>query len=271
MHRAGGRLRHIDEKVDLTVGIKAAARAGIDARRRGQPVPDFRAAGRINTLPPERGADAAENGGAGFAGHGAPPPPFGRQRIGRGRCHLRCGQIPDRRPSPSASGTLLRRPLRLPSATARGRRGRSPSHRAWPPPRSPKRQARSGPRAGHAALKLLAAVGAHHSGQRMRMGQTASHLPQKVDALGRCPASCTPIRSGSAPPPWARVNPAIGVPADRAVDRTVVHAGRTPDTAEHVLEFPAEHLAPPVVQQDDVVFLRTMRVALPPGAGGQRV
>ena len=45
-----------------------------------------------------------------------------------------------------------------------------------------------------------------------------------------------------------RIHPAIGMAADRGVDRTVVHAGRTPDAAQHVLEFRADHRAAAIVQ-----------------------
>ena len=49
--------------------------------------------------------------------------------------------------------------------------------------------------------------------------------------------------------------------ADRAIDRAMVEAGAAADAAEHVLEIAAEHLAPPVVEQDDVVGVRPVWVA----------
>ncbi len=66
------------------------------------------------------------------------------------------------------------------------------------------------------------------------------------------------------------IHPAIGVAADRAVNRAVVHAGGAADAAQHVLEVGAQHRGAAVVHQHDVVFVRTVQIARPPRAGGER-
>ena len=49
------------------------------------------------------------------------------------------------------------------------------------------------------------------------------------------------------------IDPAIGVPADRAIDRAMVEAGGAADAAQHVLQLGAEHRAAPVIDQHDMV------------------
>ena len=79
------------------------------------------------------------------------------------------------------------------------------------------------------------------------------------------PALSTPIRPGvSTLPIGPGIDPAIGVPADRAIDRAMVHAGGAADAAQHVLELGAEHGRAAVVDQHDVVFLRPVEIARPP-------
>ncbi len=58
----------------------------------------------------------------------------------------------------------------------------------------------------------------------------------------------------------AGINPAIGVPADRLIDRAMVHAGAAADATQHILEFAAEHRRSAVVEEDDVIFGRTIRI-----------
>ena len=53
-----------------------------------------------------------------------------------------------------------------------------------------------------------------------------------------------------------RIDPAIGVPADRRVDRAMVHAGAAADAAQHLAELAAEHRGAAVVENDDVIFGR---------------
>src|SRR5262245_62299470 len=57
--------------------------------------------------------------------------------------------------------------------------------------------------------------------------------------------------------------------ADRAVDRAVIKTGAAADAAEHGSEVAAEHLAPSVVEQDDMVLARAVRVAGSGWAGGK--
>ena len=64
-----------------------------------------------------------------------------------------------------------------------------------------------------------------------------------------------------------RIDPAVSVAADRVIDRAVVHAGAAADAAQGVLELAAQHVRAPVVEQDDVIRLRPVRVAGPVRAG----
>jgi hypothetical protein len=52
------------------------------------------------------------------------------------------------------------------------------------------------------------------------------------------------------------------MPADRAIDRAVVHACTAADAAQHVLELGAEHLGAAIVQQHHVIGLRPVGIAL---------
>ena len=91
----------------------------------------------------------------------------------------------------------------------------------------------------------------------MRIGQTSSQRPQKVDALGRCLAFSMPTSAGvTTEPIGPGIDPAIGMAAHRLVDRAVVEAGAAADAAQHVLELGAQHVGAAIVEDDDVVFLR---------------
>ena len=57
--------------------------------------------------------------------------------------------------------------------------------------------------------------------------------------------------------------------ADGAIDWAMIEAGAAADAAEHVLEIAAKHLAPPVVEQDDVVGARPVRVSFARRPGGE--
>ena len=50
----------------------------------------------------------------------------------------------------------------------------------------------------------------------------------------------------------------------------MVHARRATDAAQHVLELRPDHAGPPVVEQDDMVFLRPVEVPGPACPGGER-
>ena len=104
----------------------------------------------------------------------------------------------------------------------------------------------------------------------MRTGHTLSQRPQKVEALGRCPALSTPISDGREHRAHgAGIDPAIGVSADRVIDRAMVHAGAAADAAQHLLEARAEHGGAAVVDENHVVVLRPVRVRAAAGAGGE--
>src|SRR5260370_31847340 len=60
-----------------------------------------------------------------------------------------------------------------------------------------------------------------------------------------------------------RSDPAIGMAADCGVDRAVIHARRTPDTAQHILEFRADHSAAAIVEQNQVVLLGAIEIIRP--------
>ncbi len=68
----------------------------------------------------------------------------------------------------------------------------------------------------------------------------------------------------------AGIHPAIGVAADRAVDRAVVHAGGAADAAQHLLELGPQHRRTAIVDQHDVVLIRSIQVVGPPGTGRER-
>ena len=60
------------------------------------------------------------------------------------------------------------------------------------------------------------------------------------------------------------IDRAVSVAADRAIDRAVIEAGPAADAAQHGGELAAEHLAPPVVEQDDMVGAGAVGIAVPP-------
>ena len=103
-------------------------------------------------------------------------------------------------------------------------------------------------------------------GRGILTGQTLSHLPQKVLALGKWPAFVdADQRGGEDGAHGAGVDPAIRVPADGAVHGAMVHAGGAADAAEHLLELGAEHGGAAVIDEDDVVLLGAVEVR--PGGG----
>ena len=58
------------------------------------------------------------------------------------------------------------------------------------------------------------------------------------------------------------IDRSIGVASDRAIDGAMVEAGAAADAAKHVLEDAAQHLAPSVVEQHDMVGARSVRVVV---------
>src|SRR3954467_4018304 len=67
-----------------------------------------------------------------------------------------------------------------------------------------------------------------------------------------------------------RIDPAISMAPDRGVDGTVIHACRTTDAAEHVLEFRADHRAAAIVEQNHLVLLGAVEVPRPARSRGNR-
>ena len=174
------------------------------------------------------------------------PPASGSGRTGRA-----CARTTQAQPPPPA----------LPAGTAPAGATKNPQN-ARPPRAVAGVRCRSNSRSRQCRISF---------GSGMRTGQTLSHLPQKVEAFGRCPAWSTPIRTGRQHRPHrTRINPAIGMAADRAIDRAMVHAGGATDAAQHVLELGAEHRRAAVVHQHHVIFLRPIQIARPPRAGGER-
>ena len=168
-----------------------------------------------------------------------------RGRSGRRTCRLPApaGRAP--RSSPGERQPAERRRLRPSSAEPARPRPASPAGRV------PGRRREPGPEA-RGRCRTVAGV-RWRSNSRSRQcrisfgsgiftGQTLSHLPQNVLAFGRCPALSTPISARRQHAAHrARIDPAIGVAADRRIDRAMVHAGRAADAAQHLLELGAEH------------------------------
>ncbi|MDF2974733.1 MAG: hypothetical protein K0R61_5183 [Microvirga sp.] len=67
----------------------------------------------------------------------------------------------------------------------------------------------------------------------------------------------------------AGIDPAVSMPADRVIDRAMIHAGAAADAAQHLLEGRAEHGGAAVVEDDDVIVLRPVRIRAAAGAGGE--
>lgn len=65
------------------------------------------------------------------------------------------------------------------------------------------------------------------------------------------------------------IDPSISMSTDRAINRAMVHAGATPDAAQHLAEFRAEQFRAPVVEQHNMVGFRPIDVAGPAWSGGK--
>ena len=102
-------------------------------------------------------------------------------------------------------------------------------------------------------------------------GQTLSHLPQKVEAFGSAFVRSQPgqaRRQHAAHRP--RIDPAVGMAADRAIDRAIIHAGGAANAAEHILELAAEHAGAAIIHQHDMILLRPVQIARPARASAER-
>src|SRR5262249_32476855 len=58
-----------------------------------------------------------------------------------------------------------------------------------------------------------------------------------------------------------------GMDADRLIDRTMIEARAAAYAAQHVLELGAKHIRAAVVEDDDVIFQRTVGIIGAPGTG----
>ena len=80
------------------------------------------------------------------------------------------------------------------------------------------------------------------------------HAPHSVEALASSAASL--LTAGEERredrPDRPGVHPAVGVPADLAVDRTHVEARAAADAFEDLVQLAAEHVGAAVVEDDDV-------------------
>ncbi len=65
----------------------------------------------------------------------------------------------------------------------------------------------------------------------------------------------------------SRIDPAIGVAADRTVDGTVIHARATTNATQHLVKLVAEHLRAAVIEQHHVELLRPVEIFVPARAG----
>ena len=66
------------------------------------------------------------------------------------------------------------------------------------------------------------------------------------------------------------IDPAVGVAADRLIDRAMVHACAAADAAQHVLELAAQHCRAAIVENHDMIGPRTVGIARPARPGRQR-
>ncbi len=149
--------------------------------------------------------------------------------------------------------------LSAPASRSMSRTNRAAA--AWR--RSPRMRGRRAVRpATGAARTRVRASAASASAAGCCTGQTSSQRPQNVEALGRCPALSTPIegrRQHRAHRP--RIDPAIGVAADRAIDRAVVHAGRRSgcSAACRWNSLPSM-VVRPLSSEHDVILVRPVRI-----------
>src|SRR5215470_11040738 len=69
---------------------------------------------------------------------------------------------------------------------------------------------------------------------------------------------------------WPRIDPAVGVTADRGIDRTVIETCRAANTTQHVLKFPTDQGAPAIVEQHDMILLGAVEITRPARSGRDR-
>ena len=171
---------------------------------------------------------------------------------GKSRCRVQ----------PPASGSQRKRPKIFPDQPERKHEQRH-RDRIKPRPRreeAPRGQPRAHRRGREMPLEFALAPVAHQLRQRdahrahflaaPAEGRGVRQMPGVLDADDA-------RRQHRAHRPG--IDPAIGMPADRRVDRAMVHAGAAADAAQHVAELAAEHRGAAVVEDDDVILVRPVR------------
>ena len=121
------------------------------------------------------------------------------------------------------------------------------------------------------ALEFLFPPVTHHAGQRNAHGANLFAAPTK----GRCIGQVMGVLNANER--WrqdgthgARIDPAVGVTPNRAVDRAIIHARRAANTPEHVLALAPNDVAASIVEQHHVIFVNTVRVVSSFRSGHER-
>ena len=78
------------------------------------------------------------------------------------------------------------------------------------------------------------------------------------------------VERGQHRPHRAGIDPAVGMAAEREIDRAMVHAGATADAAQHVGKIRAGQCGTPVVDQDEEGLLGAFRLTRAARSGQQR-
>src|SRR5690606_3593632 len=126
------------------------------------------------------------------------------------------------------------------------------------------------PRLGRRLMLLEFALApvAHHLWQGNAHRADSLTPPAEGGGIGQMPSFLNPDqRRRQHRAHGTRIDPAIGVTANCMIDRAVVHAGTAADAAQQVLELRAQHGGAAIVDQDDMILFRTVRILGPPRAG----
>ena len=261
-------LGHGDEERDLRPGSRLVARSGTRLRVGAA----SRARARQPRLVTGPRLSAAMLPGSARARRSSPAP-LCRSAQSSGSCALPVPACRDTPVQPPARGRERKRPragARAAREAARDARAQAIEPRAARE-EGPEREARRDSGAGdrwrsNSRSRQWRII----LGSGILIGQTLSQRPQKVEALGRWPASSMPMSVGvSTAAHGPGIDPAIGVAADRRIDRAMIEAGGAADAAQHVLELGAEHRGAAVVEQHDVELARGRRDR-PAGAARSR-
>ncbi len=121
-----------------------------------------------------------------------------------------------------------------------------------------------------AAFRVALPPGAHHLGERNAHRADLLAPPAEARGVGKIAGVIDALQGrGQHRAHRPGIDRSVGVPPDRPVHRAVVEAGAAADAAQHVLEDASQHLAPPVVEQDDVIGAGAVRVARAARSGGE--